>query len=203
MILPGFQYSKKLMRKIIIINCCLIMLLSSCNKIAKGLQEEFYDEEESEALPEFNIITSDSLFTLNLPSYMKEMGNLYPDASLQYANIYKDTYTIVIYENKAEFTSIFKDFGDYNDEVDGAENYMDFQKSYITESLKNPKIESYGLSKLNGLPARQVKIFGAMDGIDVAYLSTTLEGENNLFLIMSWTTKERFSTFENTRDYIE
>ena len=189
------------MRYKIILISCICLQLFSCNNIVKNLQE-LNEDEESAPFANLVKVKFKNLYSLRLPDYMKEMKNLHPEASLQYANIYKDIYTIVIHEDKEEFISIFKDFGEYDDQLDNVENYMNFQKAYISENLNNSKTEEYGLTKINGMPARQVKILGKVEDVDVGYITTTIEGENNMYLIMSWTSKSKFKAFENTFENI-
>ena len=60
---------------------------------------------EPESVSEYNFATQtvDSLFQLDLPKYMKNIPSLHDEASLEYGNMLKAAYTIVIHEDKHEF----------------------------------------------------------------------------------------------------
>lgn len=147
---------------------------------------------------DFNEIEVDKLFKLSLPIYMKKMTNLNDEAALQYANIYKEAYTIVIYENKEEFVNSFKEYGEYNDDISFIENYARAQTNFITESLTNQQVIPYSLSQIGDLNARQIMMKGNVDGEDIGYVMGYVEGKDNVYMIMTWTLLGRINKYEQT-----
>ncbi|MBT8244768.1 MAG: hypothetical protein HKP48_06245 [Winogradskyella sp.] len=190
------KYSKSLL---LFVFLCLL----SCVDFAKGIAEGFEDN-NTESLSEsnFKTITIDSLYQLDVPKYMKNMPSLHPDASLEYANIYKEAYSVVIHENKQEFIDIFKEIDEYDDKLSPIENYLQVQKNMLSESINNAKFQDYGLNNINGLPARQIKVIGRIDGIDAFYIICFVEGEENIYMLMNWTLQNKRNKFENTFEYI-
>ena len=180
--------------------------LTSCLEImdeaAKAVSKSTDRASESTSVSNYQTISVDSLYRLDVPKYMKEMGSLHPQASLQYANIYKEAYTIVLHENKYDFVEIFKELEEYDSRLSIIENYVIVQKKMFNKNLEALKIQDYGLIKINGYPARQVKMLGVGDGIKVQYVVAFIEGSENIYMLMNWTVKDRMQSLENTFEYI-
>ncbi|MCB0475311.1 MAG: hypothetical protein KDC69_06525 [Flavobacteriaceae bacterium] len=150
----------------------------------------------------FIVIAVDSLYELSIPKYMKKMTSLNEEASLQYANFYKEAYTIVINENKQDFANTFKEYSEYNDSIPLIENYARAQQGMFKESMDVKQIMPYGLVKINNYNARQVKITGNVDGQDIGYIIAFIEGNDDVYMIMNWTLLDRLKRFENTFEVI-
>lgn len=159
---------------------------------------------EPESVSEYNFATQtvDSLFQLDLPKYMKNIPSLHDEASLEYGNMLKAAYTIVIHEDKHEFVETFKAFGEYNDSLSPVENYLHAQKGMMRETTEGARFQEYGLSQINGRPARQMKAEGIIDGINFFYVIGFIEGDDNIYMVMNWTTKDRRRRLENTFEFI-
>jgi hypothetical protein len=50
-----------------------------------------------------------------------------------------------------------------------------------------------GLTRVDGDPAVQYEIRGEVDGVSVVYLHTTIEGENNYYQVVGWTTASSYA----------
>jgi hypothetical protein len=77
----------------------VLALLTSC-----GLK---FNEEKSAAEVELQQITGGD-YSLGIPTYMTKATTLNDEASLQFQNLFKETYVIVIDENKEKFVTVFK-----------------------------------------------------------------------------------------------
>jgi len=174
----------------------------SCKEIIKEAIQSTNSSVENLSADNYKEITVDELYKLSVPKYMKEMNNLNEEASLQYANIYKEAYTIVIHENKQDFIDSFKEYDEYKEELSVIENYSQAQTNFFKESANIKEIEPYGLTEINGLDARQTKMKGNVEGQDITYIIGYVEGEDNLYMIMSWTLLDRLARFENTFEAI-
>ncbi len=169
----------------------MLSVILSCGDLTNTSKENLTEADLDE-------IKVDDLFRLSLPKYMKVMHNLNEEASLQYANIYKEVYTVVIYESKEEFVSVFKELEEYDDELSILENYKITQQNFFKEIAVIDKIEPYKLKKINGLKAKQIKILANVDGIDIAYVITYIEGREHIFQIMTWTLPSSINKYEDT-----
>jgi hypothetical protein len=158
----------------------------------------------AESLPEkdYQTIEINNLYSLKVPNYMKEYKNLHPDGSLNYANIYKETYSVVIDEKKDEFVDVFKSLGEFDDNKSVIVNYTDVQKKMFTEAIDDIKIEDFELTDINNYPARQIKVSGDSEGTRIFYIISFIEGKDNVYMIMSWTLEERSKKYENTLESI-
>lgn len=148
------------MKKFIIAAIGLMILNTSCiqmlDEAAKAASNNNENRNESITIDTSNEVVVDSLYQLGLPYYMKEMKSLHPDASLEYANIYKEAYTVVIHEEKQYFIDLFTEYDEYDTTITAIENYANVQTKMFKEQIDNLKLQHYGLIEVNGYPARQI-----------------------------------------------
>jgi len=178
----------------------ILFTLISCKEVLDKASKLSTEELTTE---DFKTITVQNLYKLSVPKYMKEMNNLNDEASLQYANIYKEAYAIVIHESKQEFIDSFKEYGEYDNELSMIDNYTNAQINFFKEGADIKSVEkSDGIEMVNGANARRVIMKGNAEGIDVGYVLGFVEGEENIYMIMNWTLLDRFSKYENTFEMI-
>jgi len=189
------------MKKSIFLLIVLALSMSSCIEMIQKAGE-LNSSPVSTSESNYKTVGIDSLFEVDIPIYMKTLPGLNPEAILQYANIYKETYFVIIQENKDDYIDLFKRYGEFDSKLSVIENYKNAQKGLFKESIANAKIQEYGLVNINNKPARQIKIFGEVDGIKAAYIVAFIEGEKDIFMLMNWTTDNRFVKFENSFEYI-
>lgn len=168
----------------------------------KSINESSQSSKESISISNYNTIEIDSIYQLDVPKYMKEMSSLHPEASLEYANVYKDVYTVVINEEKEQFITLFKELEEYDLGLSSIENYANAQKKMYSERLSESKIQDYGLIEINGYPARQIKMSGVVEGIKISYVIAFIEGIDNIFMIMNWTSDAQFDKYETMFEFI-
>jgi hypothetical protein len=142
------------------------------------------------------------LYSISVPDYMKEMKSLNDDASFSYANIFKETYIIVINESKEEFINTFIENKLYDNSKTALENYVDFQLENYQKSIKDIEIKQLK-SKINTTNSKQYQFNGKVDNLDIVYLISFVEGENNMYLMMSWTLKDRYTKYKKTFKIIQ
>jgi len=178
------------MKKFLVLIITLSIILS-CNNLTSSSPENLQQED-------FNEVNIDGLYTLSVPKYMKEMNNLNEEASLQYANVFKEAYTVVIHENKDKFINTFKEFGEYNDDLSVVENYSLTHQNFFNEIATVDKIIPYDITTINDLDAKRIKILAKVDGIDITYVISHIEGKENVYQIMSWTLPDKIGKYEDT-----
>lgn len=195
------------MKKIsILVFLILFISLTSCIEMIKGaaksINESSHLEKESLSSSDYTTVDVENLYQLDVPKYMKEMPSLHPEASLKYANIYKEVYSVVIHENKEQFIDVFKELDEYDSELSPVENYTNVQKKMYSERMENIQMEDYGLVEINGYPARQIKISGFVEGTEISYVIAFIEGSENIFMLMNWTSKVQFNRYETMFEFI-
>lgn len=138
----------------------------------------------------FTEIEINHQYGLTIPGYMRETTGLNSEASLQYQNVFNETYTIIIDEPKEEFVQVFRELDQYREDISTIKNYRDVQLQLMAERM-NIETEGKPIAlKINGLEAEMVELEGIVNGVDenIFYLLTFVEGNEKVYLIMSWTT---------------
>jgi hypothetical protein len=138
-------------------------------------------------------------YELSIPSYMKK-ADLNEDASLQFQNVFRETYVIVIDENAQEVRDAFLSLGEYDTTRSTVDNYTHIQMSSMQESINITSQSEVKSLTIHGLEARQVEINGRVEGVpgEIYYLVTFVDGHENLYMVMSWTLTERKEKYSET-----
>ncbi len=169
----------------------LVLPLNACFDINQGTENLSLDKD-------FNMVEINNEYKIAVPKYMKEAKDLNDEASLQYQNIFKETYIVIIDEPKDEFVSIFKELEEYDTTISAVKNYCDVQTQYITESVEAMKKSDPVSLKINGLNAEMYEMEGTIENIGVYYNLTFVEGIDKLYMIMAWTLKTRKEKYKAT-----
>jgi hypothetical protein len=121
---------------------------------------------------EFREIQTDGLFTLSLPDYMKpSKKDLHESAILQYSNPYRNTYAIVIRDNKD------MDFAEYQQaSINVLKNFELLRNPLVTDSVFNENTNSYHL-----------KLYGLMDEEMIYYWHNAYETPEFFYQLILWT----------------
>jgi len=127
-------------------------------------------------------------FSMEIPAFLKKTDQLHEEASLQYQNLVREYYTVVIEEPIEEFQAMVDIEPYFN------ENYTADLDGYTKLVLENmlDYIEVIDQSKLdktpvNGLSAIRFEISGKIDGADVYYHVAYIRGKRNFYQVVSWT----------------
>jgi hypothetical protein len=139
----------------------------------------------------FELVRINNEYSMELPSFMKASNDLNDEASLQYQNVFKETYVIVIDENKEEFKEVFVDLGDYNDSVSMVKNYKNVQLSFLEEAVSINSVTELESTVINGLPFEIVEVDAESEGVEVVYNIGYVDGKEKVYMIMTWTEKRR------------
>ncbi|MEZ4857812.1 MAG: hypothetical protein R2781_03290 [Flavobacteriaceae bacterium] len=185
------------MRKIIIPFLLIVLTLSLSACLGNS-------EKKNAATGEYRTETALGLYEMQVPEFMKATTGLNTDASMQFQNIYKETYLAVIEESKDDFINTFKDLNEYDESKSPAENYQTIQVDFFTEEMQITRKERPVKMKINGMDAEQVEFVGRVAGIDfdIYYLMTFIEGKETLYMIMEWTLSSNENTYKDTFKYM-
>lgn len=182
------------MKKLLVLLLCICFSVTSCKKIidsAASFGKEDIKVEDLKA-----VLVNDE-YSIAIPEYMSELKSLNEDASFQYANIYKETYTIVIDENKQEFINAFKEIEIYKDSLSVIDNYSDFQIRSLQENINAKSFNELDF-KIKNLPSKQYELSGEIEEINASYLIGFIESEEKMYMIMSWTIDNRYKKYKET-----
>jgi hypothetical protein len=146
-----------------------------------------------EAKEDVKIVKINNEYEMSVPDYMKEAKELNDEASLQYQNLFKETYVVIIDEYKDTILERLKEIGEYNADSSAIKNYRDTQLSLIGEraNIKGPTPAV--AMKINGLNAEFVEFRAGVEGVpdDIAYFVTFIESKEKFYMVMAWTLYER------------
>lgn len=182
------------MKKGIIILLAICFSFTSCKKIldsASSLGKEDLKKKD------LKIINVNDIYSMAVPEYMSEMKSLNEEASFEYANIFKETYVIVIDENKQDFINTFKELEIYKDSLSPLDNYSEYQMDSFKENMEEVEIKKLN-KKIRNYTSNQYEFSGKTEGIHIKYLIGFVEGKENMYMMMSWTLKDRFKKYKNT-----
>jgi hypothetical protein len=122
-------------------------------------------------------------YTLDIPDYMTKTYVLNDVATMQYQNIQREAYTIVIEDEKALLEYLGIKF------VDAADFLDQFIAEYKIES-DNRKTSKSTAFKSNGNPAAQIELEWTEEVGGFYMLITVVETKTHFYKIMSWTLAE-------------
>jgi hypothetical protein len=169
----------------------LLLMMTACNMGGK----ENLDPEK-----DFQTVTVKNTYKMSVPKYMKASTELNDDASLQYMNILKEAYVVVIDESKQEYLEVYQGTDIYNDSLSALENYSTVQKTMYGMNVEDFEMQQERSLSINGLDAIQIEFTGRVEGVnhDIFYFITFVEGPENMYMIMSWTVLKRKSLYYDT-----
>ena len=177
------------------------VLLSSCssNSSVDGENKSLLESlKEISASTNYEVKEINGLYSMKIPDFMTSSSSLNDDASLQYNNLYKEKYIIVIDENKQEFVDAFKEIEEYDESMSIVDNYASVQLQYMAEAGTIIKESELKNLKINGMQARMRAIDANIAGVaePISYWLGYVEGKENMYTIMAWTLESRKDSYE-------
>ncbi|MEK6153576.1 hypothetical protein WIW50_09965 [Flavobacteriaceae bacterium 3-367] len=171
-----------------------ILLMVSCSGTGKNKEKK-----ELLASEDFNTVTIKDQYSIALPKYMKEAKNLNRDASLQYQNIFKEVYFVVIDEPKQELMEVFKELDEWDESKSVVQNYRDIRLQFLSENVAIEDQTTPKTMKINGLDAEILEIDGKVaPDYELAYTLGFVEGKDHVYMITAWTLKDKKEKLKET-----
>jgi hypothetical protein len=191
------------MRKLLIPAVALLALVSFTISGCSNKPKTEEDRNTLKADDSFQEVKIDGLYSMKLPDYLEVGYDLNSEASLQYQNIEKEVYVIVIDEPKQDFIDVFMTLGDYDSTRSAVDNYADAQMESIEGNMETVSSKSaLRKTKLNGSEARVADVAGTQAGITDAMGFTVafVEGKETLYMIMTWTFEKDKVKYQDDMD---
>jgi hypothetical protein len=151
----------------------------------------------------FEEVKINGLYSMKLPDYLTPGEDLNSEASLQYQNIYKEVYVIVIDESKQDFIDVFKELGTYDSTKSACDNYAEAQMKSIEDNMTTVTSKStIRKAKLGGCDARLADVAGTQEGIEdpMGFTVAFIEGKETLYMVMTWTFEKSKDTYQEDMD---
>ena len=171
---------------------CVTVSLCSCLDVKKE------SSEETNSIQDFVKVRVKDEYSISVPKVMQKTTALNSDASLQYQNIHKEIYTIVTDESKQEFLDTLEELGHKEKYHIGL--YRDIQLKRLASRMNITRQSDFKPMMISGLKAESVELDGKVDNIEdeLSYFLTFAEGNDKIYMIMSWTLKRRKQEHKNT-----
>ncbi|WP_054949130.1 PsbP-related protein [Numidum massiliense] len=127
----------------------------------------------------------DGSFQIEAPKDWRERNDLNPQATLGLANLIKEKYLIILYDNKKDF-------------VKGAklDDYYDIVSTNMTDGAKDGKASKPQKLTINELPALHFSMPANVEGIDVQYIVYLVEADDKFYQLVFWTVDENVATHQ-------
>ena len=179
---------------------CILLLAISVLLVSCAPAQEGKDQ--TSAKDDMQSVTIDDEYKMDVPKYMRKATSLNESASLQYQNIFKEAYVIVIDEEKDAYINAYKDLSVYDSARSVIENYTDTQIQSTTSDLDVIDQSEIKTFRIHGLNATSVEIDANLEGVSVpiSYFLTFIEGQNKLYFVMAWTLKDKKDKFRSTAE---
>lgn len=172
----------------------ICILFFSCNFLQPNKEDNLSLEKD------FNTVKIQNKYKIAIPKYMKQTDQLNDEAALQYNNLFKENYIIVIDESKQTFIAAM-DEAEINDTIYSViENYRNIQLQLLKTNITISQEEQSKKMTINNMDAVQVSFVGKVPDVEdeIAYILTFIEGKNDLYMIMTWTLSEYSKRYTGT-----
>ena len=129
----------------------------------------------------FSVKQGGHCYNLEIPGYMTKSFQLNDVASLQFQNISKEAYVIVIEDAKDHLESVGMKFVN-------AKDFLEYFISDYKSGTENRTVSEVNEFKSNGNDHAQVELTWLEDDTDLFMLITAVETDTHFYKIMCWTT---------------
>lgn len=180
--------TKSKLAKAIFLSLCVA--LAACGNTKKGNDKAGTDGTEQVDMSDFKEVKINNEYSMMLPGYLSKATNLNDEASLQYQNVFKETYIIVIDESKEEFVDAFKEVSVYDSTQSVLANYRQTQVNYFNEAVTNMQASTEPKAmEINGMKAEMLEFEAKVEEVpsNIYYILTFIEGKDKMYMIMAWT----------------
>ncbi|MBO0341324.1 hypothetical protein [Flagellimonas profundi] len=157
-------------------------------------------EDTALGMETFRPVSIDGNYTIDIPKFMTGTTGLNEEASLQFQSLIKEAYLLVIDEPKAGFEEVYRDLGQYDDELSIIQNYRVARLQLLSRGAKiNTKSQPEPLT-INGLDAETMELDAFIDGVpnEISYFLTFIEGDDRVYMVMGWTLKNKKAEHKKT-----
>jgi hypothetical protein len=137
-------------------------------------------------------VTIKKRYSLAIPNFLSVADNLHEDASLQYQNLFKEFYTIVIDEPSKDFDEMIVNEPSLSDYYTAnLEGYSNLIVDNMKVTVEDGIFSEFTQTKINGNDARTISLEGTVEGIKVFYHLTFIKGKRQYYQIVNWTELKR------------
>jgi len=136
---------------------------------------------------ELQTVNIKNRYTMELPASYKKVKDLNEEASLQYQNVLKEMYVIVIDEDKQVLAKALENNSLYDTYSNDLNGYSRLITDGMDASISVKKMPAFEETTINGIKARILSFDGLSSGYHVYWKLAFIEGNNRFYQIMVWT----------------
>lgn len=175
--------------------------LSSCDAISKN--EEEGEEKKEQQKINYKRINVEDRYSIEVGEKMKSTSMLNDEASLQYFSVVDDKYVVIIDEPWEDIEFMFEFLDDYDPSKSRLESYADLQFESLHEMMNVYNASDWSHMKINGMDAMRITCTATLkeqlstDTDPLAYNLAFIDGEETVYMIMSWTIESKKGEFKD------
>lgn len=129
------------------------------------------------------VTSEDGLTKMRLPDSWRQLPELTEQGVIEYGNISREHYLVVVSESKRNYSS-GTDLSAYN------ELLMEHKSRAGIDKLR---FKYLGEVSVNGMKGLKFELRGEVNGVSIVYLQVAVEGENHFHQVLFWTSPARWS----------
>jgi hypothetical protein len=137
----------------------------------------------------FTEVKVNDRYAISIPDYLQPCADIQPDASLQYQNVEKEIYAIVINEKKSTMQN-------YDLDYDIDTYFKNITSQGFVDNIKDGKISIPGRQTINGNKALIADVSGKMEQNEVYYKLALIESPYEFYQVLIWTKADSKTTIE-------
>jgi bifunctional DNA-binding transcriptional regulator/antitoxin component of YhaV-PrlF toxin-antitoxin module len=158
-----------------------MMFVTSCHLMRLGK-----DEAGGSKTPKV-LASKDGKAQVTLPAGWREAQGLSEEADIQAMSSTGEMYVIVTSEAKEDFADDMT-----------LDRVATLTRENVMMNLSSPEATSPTPLEIGGHQARQYELRGAVEGVNITYINTTVETPRNYYHIATWTLPSRFDKNRGT-----
>lgn len=128
----------------------------------------------------FSEVKVNNRYSMSIPDYLQPCTDLHKDASMQYQNVEKDIYAMVIDEQK-------KTMQNYSLDYDIDTYFKNISSQGFSENIKGAKVSIPTRQEIHGQKALIAEVTGKMENNEVYYKLGLIETPYEFYQILVWT----------------
>ncbi|MEM7086043.1 MAG: hypothetical protein AAF489_07665 [Bacteroidota bacterium] len=128
-------------------------------------------------------------FQISIPKEMKKASQLNQDAAMQFENKIDNSYLAIIKEDRFDFLEAYGAAGVLDNNLSDIGNYRKIQVDFFVKRLVLLEESEPDALTINDRKAEQVEFTCQVPNANsnIFYVMTFVEGEDELYMIISWT----------------
>ncbi len=150
----------------------------------------------------YETVTTAQKYSLDLPSFLEQGTEMQEGATLLYQNLLKEFYVMVIEDDKANLHKVIDDGGLEELYPKTFIGYADLLAASFKENSEVNIDAKFIDQKIGTLGAKHFNMLSKIEGIDIYYHYTLVEGKDTYYQVMQWTLADRKDMYKEEMDRI-